>query len=154
MHCVYHVRSMSRGNKNLIESQSRFRGHSTTIRGPKFNQLWPPLEWTSVEIYMYWFHLPWCKNFNDPLRWLKKYSIYKRNLRIRRNIYGTENEIWDGFNRLAILIKKWGPIMSNFGGFFFQGQKKNLIFLKYCSIRTKKLPQMKVRKPKKYIFDI
>ena len=44
--------------------------------------------------------------------------------------------------------------MSNFGGFFFQGQKKNLIFLKYCSIRTKKLPQMKVRKPKKYIFDI
>ena len=56
--------------------------------------------------------------------------------------------------RLAIL-KKLGANYEQQRVVFpcFQGQKDNLILKKkYCTIRTKKLHKMKVRKPKKKIF--
>ena len=60
--------------------------------------------------------------------------------------------------RLAILKMKLGAdydqllkVVSS----CFQGQKKNLIFLKkYCSVHTKKLHVLKVRKPKENLYDL
>ena len=41
---------------------------------------------------------------------------------------------WLVLGRLAILKKNWGPIMSNFWGFFFMFSLA--FFFKYCSVRT------------------
>ena len=45
------------------------------------------------------------------------------------------------FAILQIEIKRSGPIMSNFWGWFFQVKK-------YCSVRTKKLNKMNLQKIK------
>ena len=81
-------------------------------------------------------------------------SLYRS--RTGRHFYGTENEIWAGLGRLTIL-KKLGAdydqllrVVSS----SFQGQKNNLIFLKkYCSVHTKKMHILKVRKPKENLYD-
>ena len=52
---------------------------------------------------------------------------------IGRHFYGTENEIWASFWPVGNTEKKFGPIMSNFCGWFFhvfRGKKKVRLFLK------------------------
>ena len=68
------------------------------------------------------------------------YYVYSKSFYISHavnNFYGTGLEIWAGFwpvgNKLVILKKKIGRIMSNFEGGFFMG-KKNLKTLKSCTI--------------------
>ena len=72
-----------------------------------------------------------------------------------RHFYGTENEIWIGFGPVVNTEKKIGGwLWATFEGVFscFQGQKIFFLF-KYCSIRSKRLHNMKVGNPPKY-FNI
>ena len=66
------------------------------------------------------------------------------------NFYGTKIEIWDGFGLVGIAEKKIGANYEQLlRSFFpcFQGQKENFKFQKkYCSVRTKKMHKMQVKK--------
>ena len=66
------------------------------------------------------------------------------------NFYGTEIEIWASFGPVGDTEKFFGPIRSNFGGQFFHVfMGKIIYFFKYCSVHTKKLHRVQVRKLKK-----
>ena len=69
------------------------------------------------------------------------------------NYYGTEMEIWAGFGPIGKTEKKiWADYEQLLRTVFlcFHGQKQNLKYFKnHCSVRTKKLHKMKV---KKYFF--
>ena len=72
----------------------------------------------------------------------------------KRHFYGTENEISVGFGPVGNTEKKMGAdyeILLRVVFSCFQGQKNNLKFFKnYCSVHTKKLHQIKMRKPNKF----
>ena len=63
------------------------------------------------------------------------------------DFYGTGIEIWAGFGPGGITEKKrFGPIMSNFLGRFFQvfvGKNKLKLNKKHCSVGTKELHKIK-----------
>ena len=70
-----------------------------------------------------------------------------------RHFYGTENEIQAGFGPVGNIEKKLEADYEQLLRLVFsciQGEKNNLTFFKrYCSVCSKKLHKMKVRKPKK-----
>ena len=62
------------------------------------------------------------------------------------NFYGTEIEIWAGFGPVASTEKNFGGKYEQLlmeGFYVFIGKK---IFFNYCSVCTKKLQKMKVKK--------
>ena len=79
---------------------------------------------------------------------------FASSLIAKPNLYGTENEIWAGFGQVGITEKKMRADYEQLLRMFFlcfQGQKNNLKFFKnYCSVHTKKLHQIKMRKPNKF----
>ena len=73
-----------------------------------------------------------------------------------RHFYGTENEIWAGFEPVANteLGANYEPLLRVV---FSEAKKKDLMEKIYCSVRSKKLHKMKMRKKSlrfRYKFQI
>jgi hypothetical protein len=86
-----------------------------------------------------------------------KLGLHPKSLYISHaviNFYGTEIEIWAGFGPVGNTEKKIGPIMSNFWERFFHVFMSKIFFFKYCSVRTKRLHKIEVKKQflKNYIW--